>query len=300
MAQTDATREKTVAQSRKATLTAYLFLAPAIVLLLVFSFWPVGFGSYIAFTQYNLIEAPQWVGLDNFRELFGDELFLISLKNSALYLIVVPAIQVLAILLAVLVNNQLPGIKFFRAAYYLPVVTTVSVVGIIWNFMYNEDGALNAILRWLHMIDDPIGFLTDDRIALFAVMFVTIWRGLGWYMVLYLAGLQAISQDVYEAATLDGANAWQKFWRITVPLLLPTILLCSVMSVLAAVKAFEEVQIMTQGGPFQSTYTALYYAYEFGIKSLNFGRALAASLVMSGVCVVLAWLNFRYLQPKNP
>ncbi|MBL8508198.1 MAG: sugar ABC transporter permease [Chitinimonas sp.] len=289
-----------VAHSRKATLTAYLFLAPAIILLLAFAFWPVGFGSYIAFTQYNLIDAPVWVGLDNFRELFDDELFIGSLKNSALYLIVVPVIQVLAILLAVLVNNNLPGIKFFRAAYYLPVVTTVSVIGIIWNFMYNDDGALNAILRWLHLINEPIGFLTDDRIALFAVMFVTIWRGLGWYMVLYLAGLQAISADVYEAATLDGANAWQKFWRITVPLLLPTILLCSIMSMLAAVKAFEEVQIMTQGGPFQSTYTALYYAYEFGIKSLNFGRALAASLVMSVVCMLLAWLNFRYLQPKNP
>lgn len=289
-----------MAHSRKATLTAYLFLAPAIILLLAFAFWPVGFGSYIAFTQYNLIDAPAWVGLDNFRELFDDELFIGSLKNSALYLIVVPVIQVLAILLAVLVNNNLPGIKFFRAAYYLPVVTTVSVIGIIWNFMYNDDGALNAILRWLHLINEPIGFLTDDRIALFAVMFVTIWRGLGWYMVLYLAGLQAISADVYEAATLDGANAWQKFWRITVPLLLPTILLCSIMSMLAAVKAFEEVQIMTQGGPFQSTYTALYYAYEFGIKSLNFGRALAASLVMSVVCMLLAWLNFRYLQPKNP
>ncbi|MDN3576793.1 sugar ABC transporter permease [Chitinimonas viridis] len=289
-----------MAHSRKATLTAYLFLTPAMVLLLAFAFWPVGFGSYIAFTQYNLIDAPVWVGLENFRELFDDELFIGSLKNSALYLIVVPVIQVLAILLAVLVNNNLPGIKFFRAAYYLPVVTTVSVIGIIWNFMYNDDGALNAILRWLHLINEPIGFLTDDRIALFAVMFVTIWRGLGWYMVLYLAGLQAISADVYEAATLDGANAWQKFWRITVPLLLPTILLCSIMSMLAAVKAFEEVQIMTQGGPFQSTYTALYYAYEFGIKSLNFGRALAASLVMSVICMLLAWLNFRYLQPKNP
>ncbi|MGQ5525026.1 carbohydrate ABC transporter permease [Chitinimonas sp. PSY-7] len=285
--------------SSKANLTAYAFLAPAIALLLVFSFWPVGFGTYIAFTKYNLIDSPQWVGLDNFRELLDDELFLLSLKNSALYLVVVPVIQVFAILLAVLVNNNLPGIKYFRAAYYLPVVTTVSVIGVIWNFMYTEDGALNSTLRWLHIINEPIGFLNDDRIALLAVMFVTIWRGLGWYMVLYLAGLQAISQDVYEAATLDGANAWQKFWRITVPLLMPTILLCSIMSVLAAVKAFEEVQIMTQGGPARSTFTALYYAYEFGMKSLNFGRALAASFIVSLFCIALAWLNFRYLTPKT-
>ncbi|KMN49674.1 lactose ABC transporter permease [Chromobacterium violaceum] len=283
----------------KTTLQAYLFLAPALLLLAAFSFWPVGFGSFLAFTRYNLIDAPQWVGLDNFRELFGDELFLSALKNSALYLLVVPIIQLLAMLLAVLVNNNLPGIKLFRAAYYLPVVTSVSVIGIIWNFMYTEDGVLNAALRWLHLVNDPVGWLTDDHIALFAVMFITVWRGIGWYMVLYLAGLQAIPADVYEAAQLDGAGRWQRFWRITVPLLAPTILLCSVMSVLAAVKAFEEVQILTKGGPMQSTYTALYYAYEFGIKSLNFGRALAASLVMSAFCIALAWLNFRYLQPRD-
>ncbi|OQS10488.1 lactose ABC transporter permease [Chromobacterium violaceum] len=283
----------------KTTLQAYLFLAPALLLLAAFSFWPVGFGSFLAFTRYNLIDAPQWVGLDNFRELFGDELFLSALKNSALYLLVVPIIQLLAMLLAVLVNNSLPGIKLFRAAYYLPVVTSVSVIGIIWNFMYTEDGVLNAALRWLHLVNDPVGWLTDDHIALFAVMFITVWRGIGWYMVLYLAGLQAIPADVYEAAQLDGAGRWQRFWRITVPLLAPTILLCSVMSVLAAVKAFEEVQILTKGGPMQSTYTALFYAYEFGIKSLNFGRALAASLVMSAFCIALAWLNFRYLQPRD-
>ncbi|MCD4486825.1 sugar ABC transporter permease [Chromobacterium vaccinii] len=284
---------------RKTTLQAYLFLAPALLLLAAFSFWPVGFGSFLAFTRYNLIDAPQWVGLDNFRDLFGDELFLSALKNSALYLLVVPMIQLLAMLLAVLVNNNLPGIKLFRAAYYLPVVTSVSVIGIIWNFMYTEDGVLNAALRWLHLINDPVGWLSDDHIALFAVMFITVWRGIGWYMVLYLAGLQAIPADVYEAAQLDGAGRWQRFWRITVPLLAPTILLCSVMSVLAAVKAFEEVQILTKGGPMQSTYTALFYAYEFGIKSLNFGRALAASLVMSAFCIALAWLNFRYLQPRD-
>ncbi|MBV8656368.1 MAG: sugar ABC transporter permease [Burkholderiales bacterium] len=284
---------------RKSTLTAYLFLAPAILLLLVFSFWPVGFGTVVAFTDYNLIETPHWVGLQNFRDILADDLFIDSLKNSALYLLVVPVIQIVAMVLAVLVNNKLPGIKFYRAAYYLPVVTTVSVVGIIWNFMYTEDGALNGVLRWLHLINAPVGFLSDDRIALFAVMFVTVWRGVGWYMVLYLAGLQAIPQDIYEAATLDGANLWQKFWRITVPLLMPTILLCSVMSVLAAVKAFEEVQIMTQGGPMESTFTSLFYAYQFGIKSLAYGRALAASLVVSVFCIGLAWLNFRYLQPKT-
>ncbi|MBB5018627.1 putative chitobiose transport system permease protein [Chitinivorax tropicus] len=289
-------RKSTSVQS---TVQAYLFLAPALILLAVFSFWPVGYGTYLSFTKYNLISAPEWVGLDNYRELFDDELFLNSLKNSLLYLLCVPIIQVLSIALAVLVNNNLKGIKLFRAAYYVPVVTSVSVIGLMWNFMYNDEGILNSVLQALHMINEPIGFLSDDRIALFSVMFVTIWRGLGWYMVMYLAGLQAIPQDVYEAATLDGANGWQKFWKITVPLLMPTILLCSVLSTLAALKAFEEVQIMTQGGPSESTYTALFYAYQFGIKSLDFGRGLAASTIVALVCMALAWVNFRYLQPRQ-
>jgi putative chitobiose transport system permease protein len=289
---------------RQANLTAYLFLAPALLLLAVFAFWPVAFGSYIAFTRFNLIDPPQWVGLANFRALFGESLFREAMKNSALYLLVVPVIQVLAITLATLVNHQLPGIRLFRAAYYVPVVTTVSVVGVMWNLLYSPDGglltlALNKLVHWLQWADGPIGILTDDRVALFAVMFVTIWRGLGWYMVLYLAGLQAIPADIYEAALLDGANAWQRFWRITLPLLAPTVLLCSLMSTLAAVKAFEEVQIMTDGGPAQSTYTVLFYAYKFGIQELKFGRALAASLVMSAFCIVLARANFRYLKPRQ-
>ncbi|WP_137937933.1 sugar ABC transporter permease [Chitinivorax sp. B] len=285
--------------SLRSTVQAYLFLAPALILLAIFSFWPVGYGTYLSFTKYNLISAPEWVGLDNYRELLDDELFIGSLKNSLLYLLCVPIIQVLSIALAVLVNNNLKGIKLFRAAYYVPVVTSVSVIGLMWNFMYNDEGILNSVLHALHVINEPIGFLSDDRIALFSVMFVTIWRGLGWYMVMYLAGLQAIPQDVYEAATLDGANGWQKFWKITVPLLMPTILLCSILSTLAALKAFEEVQIMTQGGPSESTYTALFYAYQFGIKSLDFGRGLAASTIVALVCMVLAWVNFRYLQPRQ-
>ncbi|MBV1774907.1 sugar ABC transporter permease [Burkholderiaceae bacterium DAT-1] len=284
---------------RKQTLIAWAFLTPALILLAAFSFWPVLFGSYLAFTEYNLLDAPRWVGLDNFRDLFADELFWSAMKNSALYLLVVPLIQLPAILAAVLVNNQLPGMRWYRAAFYLPVVTTVSVVGVIWNFMYADTGLLNTLLNWLHVINQPVGWLSDDRIALLSVMFVTIWRGFGWYMVLYLAGLQSIPADIHQAAMLDGASVWQRFRHLTLPLLMPTILLCSLMSMLAALKAFEEIQIMTQGGPFESTYTALYYSYQFGIKSLNFGRALAASLVMSVFCIVLAWLNFRYLQPRE-
>ncbi|WKB51566.1 carbohydrate ABC transporter permease [Eleftheria terrae] len=282
-----------------ASAQAWLFLTPALLLLAAFTFWPVLWGSYLAFTEYKVITPPEWVGLKNFEELFADEVFITSVKNSLLYLLIVPFIQLGALGLAVLVNNSLPGIKFFRAAFYVPVVTSVSVVGIMWGWMYNEQGLINAVLQWLRVINEPVGWLTDDRIALYAVMFVTMWRGLGWYMVLYLAGLQSIPKEVEEAAILDGANRWQRFWRITVPMLAPTILLCSVLSTLAAMKVLEEVLILTQGGPISSTFTGLYYAYDMGIRSFNFPRALAASLVVSVFCILIAWLNFKFIRPRH-
>ncbi|GAA5784160.1 lactose ABC transporter permease [Chitiniphilus shinanonensis] len=278
---------------------AYLFLAPALIVLFLFSFWPVGLGALLAFTKVDIfnLTASQWVGLENFRNLFDDPVFIGSIRNTLLYLLVVPLIQVAALALAVLVNSQLPAIRLFRTAFFVPVVTSVSVVGIMWGWMYNEDGMLNQALAWLRLIDAPVGWLSDERFALFSVMFVTFWRGLGYYMVLYLAGLQAMPQEVEEAALLDGANRWQRFWRITVPMLRPTILLCTLLSTLAAMKAFEEVVVMTGGGPIGSTYTLAFYAYDMGFRAFDFSRALAASLVVSLIGFVLAWFNFRFFRP---
>jgi putative chitobiose transport system permease protein len=286
------------AMTRHAT-QAWLFLAPALALLALFTFWPMLWGTYLAFTEYKIITPPTWVGLANFDDLFEDPVFWISIRNSFVYLLVVPAIQLGAIALAVLVDNRLPGIKLFRAAFYTPVVTSVSVVGIMWGWMYNEQGLVNAVLQGLRVINEPIGWLSDDRIALFSLMLVTFWRGLGWYMVMYLAALQAIPRDVVEAAILDGATRFQRFWRITIPMIMPTILLCTVLSTLSAMKVLEEVLIMTKGGPVSSTYTGLYYAYDQGIRAFNFPRALAASLVVSVFCIAIAWLNFRFIRPRH-
>jgi putative chitobiose transport system permease protein len=277
----------------------WLFLTPALALLALFTFWPVIAGTLLAFTEYNFLAPPKWTGLANFEDLAADPVFWISMRNSLLYLLIVPAIQVGAIVLAVLVNNSLPGIRLFRAAFYMPVVTSVSVVGIMWGWMYNEQGLVNAVLQALHVISTPIGWLTDDRIALFSIMIVTLWRGLGWYMVLYLAALQSIPKDLEEAAKLDGATRVQRFWRITVPMIVPTILLCTVLSTLSAMKVLEEVLIMTKGGPVSSTYTGLYYAYDQGIRAFNFPRALAASLVVSVFCIAVATLAFRVLRPRH-
>ena len=285
--------------SHRRSLQAWLFLAPALVLLAAFSFWPVGYGSVLAFTDYSLIRETRFVGLDNFRYIFNNEMFVSGLKNSLMFLLMVPFVQVGAIVLAVLVNNRLPGIRLFRAAFYVPVVTTVSVVGIMWGFMFHEQGALNYVMMTLKLVNAPVGWLSNDSLALFAVMFVTLWRGLGWYMVMYLAALQAIPSEMQEAAILDGASRWQRFWKITVPMLRPTIMLCTILSVLAALKAYQEVDVLTQGGPMNSTFTALYYAYDQGLKHLKLPRALAASFVVSLLCIAIALLCLRYLKPRH-
>ena len=285
--------------SHRRSLQAWLFLAPALVLLAAFSFWPVGYGSVLAFTDYSLIRETHFVGLDNFRYIVNNEMFVTGLQNSLVFLLMVPFVQVGAIVLAVRVNNRLPGIRLFRAAFYVPVVTTVSVVGIMWGFMFHEQGALNYVMMTLKLVNAPVGWLSNDSLALFAVMFVTLWRGLGWYMVMYLAALQAIPSEMQEAAILDGASRWQRFWKITVPMLRPTIMLCTILSVLAALKAYQEVDVLTQGGPMNSTFTALYYAYDQGLKHLKLPRALAASFVVSLLCIAIALLCLRYLKPRH-
>ncbi|MCU6435560.1 sugar ABC transporter permease [Undibacterium sp. Jales W-56] len=284
---------------RPQNVLAYAFLAPALLLLALFSFWPVLYGSYLSLTDFSLVRATHWVGLDNYRYIVGNAMFVNGLKNSLLFLLIVPFIQIGAIVLATLVNTQLPAIRWFRAAYYVPVVTTVAVVGIMWGFMFHDQGALNYVLLKLHAINRPLGWLSDDSLAIFSIMFVSLWRGLGWYMVMYLAALQSIPAEMQEAALLDGANLWQRFWRITVPMLFPTIMVCTIMSVLAALKAYQEVDVLTQGGPMNSTFTALYYAYDQGLKHLKLPRGLAASFVMSLSCIAIALVCLRYLRPRH-
>ena len=274
------------------TLIAYAFMLPFLILLVVYHTWPVIFGTYLAFTKYNIISPPQWVGLANFRELFADEQFWSGLTNSLKYILVVPVIQVIAILVALLVNRPLKGIGFFRTAYYVPVVTSFAVVGLIWNWMYQQGGPVTAVLGFLGLPQNG-SFLNNPATALYAVMFVTLWKGIGYYMVLYLAGLQGISPELEEAATIDGATRTQVFWNITLPGLRPTILVCSLMSTISAIKVFEEIYVMTQGGPAGSTYSALFYTYSRAFVDFQYGLAAAAGIIIAVISILFGLINFK-------
>lgn len=290
------------------TLLSYAFLAPALVLLTLFTFYPLAYGSYLGFTEYGGARfaqglAPRWIGLENFRTLLADPLFLTSLGNSLKYLLVVPALQLASLAVAVLVSRELPGMAFFRAAYYVPVVTSVSLAAVMWEWIFNREGTLNWALGALHLLPagGAFGWLNNEHTAFWAVMLVTFWRGFGYYMVLYLAGLQSIPAELEEAAVLDGASAWQRFWRVTVPMMKPTILLCSLLSTIAALRVLEEVLVLTNGGPLNSTYTALMYVYSKAFQGFNFdyGLASAAGLVVAAVALLLSLANFRLFRESG-
>lgn len=277
----------------RSTLIAYLFLLPALGLLAVFTFYPVIYGTVLSLFSYDIINPPHYVGLAQFQTLLRDRYFWIALTNSAKYILVVPVIQLCSILLAVLVNRSLRGIQAFRAAFYVPVITSWPVVGIMWTWMYDQAGIVNWVLRGLGVIERPLSWLSHPTITLYAVMFVTLWKGLGWYMVIYLAGLQSIPVEYEEAAGLDGASRARVFWHITVPLLRPYVLLASLLSTMSAVKVFEEIYVMTRGGPFFSTYTMFMYIFDEAFQELNMGYAAALAVVLAAVILVFSVINFR-------
>lgn len=278
------------------TYTPYLFLLPALIFMGIFLFYPIVDVFRLSFTDYNMITEASFLGTQNYENLFNDPLFWKTLKNSFIYLIgVVPLLVILPIFIAVLVNRKLKGIKWFRAAYYIPVVTSMVVVGIMWKWLYKGNGLLNYLLMSIGLINDPISWLTSTQYALYSVMAVTVWKGLGYYMVIYLAGLQSIPQELYEVAQIDGANWWQKHFYVTIPLLKPSILLVSILSSIAAMKVFTEVYVMTKGGPINSSKTLVFYIYEKAFENLNLGYAAAMGFVLFIVIFILSYINFQVM-----
>jgi putative chitobiose transport system permease protein len=277
----------------RTAIVAYLFLLPALVLLGTFTFYPVLLGTALSLFDYDVISPPRFVGLAHFRALPTDRYFWIALGNSLKFLLVVPVLQIASIGLAMAVNRPLRAIRWFRAAYYLPVVTSMVAAGLMWRWLLEQDGLVNFALLKLGLLSRPISWLGHPDLALFAVMFVTLWKGLGYYMVIYLAGLQAIGPEYEEAAVTDGASRWQVFRLVTLPMLRPSILVASTISAISALKVFEEVYVMTGGGPMFRTYTMFFYIFDRGFQQLDLGYAAALGVVLAAAVMALSAVNFR-------
>lgn len=276
------------------TLTAYAFMAPALILFLLFVFLPIAGSLPLSLFDYSVIGETKFIGFANFARAFQDKNFWLSIENSLLFVLVVPPIQLFSIILAVLVNQKLAGIGFFRFLYYIPVVTSMVAVSIIWGFLFNPDGIVNSTLLGMGVIKHSVGFLTDQRIALTSLMFITIWQGLGYYMMLYLSGLQSFPVDIEEAARVDGANAWTVLFRIKIPLLKPYVWFCTLNSVISAVNVFDVVFVLTQGGPNGSTLVTNYYSYYQAFNNFEFGYSAAVGLLLSVVTTAVSMIVFAY------
>jgi putative chitobiose transport system permease protein len=282
--------------SAPGTATAWVFLAPALVLLAISVLIPGAMALLISFTRSGLdvSEPLHFTGLANFRRLLADPMLVKVMGTTFLYLLgVVPPIVLGALGLAVLVNRQLPGIHWFRGAFYTPVLVSLVVAAIAFRWLYAENGLVNG---WLSALlgeaFTPIGFLTSPVLALPAVMLVTLWKGLGYYMVIFLAGLQGIAPDLYEAAALDGSEGWRRHLDITLPLLRPYITLVAVISAIGATKVFEEVYLMTQGGPADATRTIVYYVYDQAFSELEISYACTVGLALFLIVLLLSLIRY--------
>ena len=278
--------------------TARVFVAPAGALLAVFFVVPVLLCFLLAFTNAKLIspQGPQFVGFDNFTRLFSDPVFWRSLRNTVVFgAAVVPLQSGFALVLALLINRQTRGVNVFRTLYFLPVVTSIVVVSILWTFMYQRDGLVNHMLQAVSFnVIQGADWLSNPSTALPAIIFMSIWQAVGFHMVIWLAGLQTIPGDLYEAAELDGASSWDRFRYVTWPGLRATRTFILVTITIAALSLFAQVKIMTNGGPLDSTSTVVFLAVRAGYEQQQTAYASAISLVFF-VLVLIVSLVQRFL-----
>ncbi|MEY9951553.1 carbohydrate ABC transporter permease [Leifsonia sp. EB34] len=283
------------ARGKKEAVVGWVMLAPAAALIVTFLLVPIGLTFGLAFTNARLIspEPAHFVGLDNFVALFTDDTFWASLRNTIIFtVVIVPLQSTLALVLALLVNSRTRGTTFFRTVYFLPVVTSIVVISMLWLFLYQKDGLINVLLSKVG-IQGP-DWLGDPHWALLAIILMSAWQAMGFHMIIWLAGLQTIPAELYEAASLDGASRWQQFAHVTWPGLRATRTFILITITIAAFGLFSQVQIMTQGGPLNSTTTLVFQAVRSGFQQQQTGYASAISLVFF-VLVLVVTLIQRFL-----
>ena len=276
------------------SLEPYLYLLPTLIGLLLFSAGAVTASFIMSFTKWDIISPPEWIWLQNYADLWRSDLFWEVVRNTLVFVaLAVPASVCSALALALLVNTGLRGITVFRTAYFLPVVSSMIAVALVWSWIFNPQyGLLNYLLRALFGVQGP-AWLDDTAWALPSMVIVTVWKGLGYSMVIFLAGLQNIPADLYHAATIDGAGAWRRFRHITLPLLSPTTFFVLVITLINAFQVFEQTYVLTKGGPANSTVTLSYYVYQNAFQFFQMGKAAAVAYVLFGFLFALTLAQFR-------
>lgn len=272
----------------------YLFIAPLFIGMICFIFIPIIVSFAMSFTKWDIVTPPEFIGTRNFIQLLtGDRLFWKVLGNTFRYVLLsIPLSTTIPLVLSVLLNQKVPGITFYRIAFFLPLVTSVVAIGLLWRWMYDSEfGLFNYLLQSIGLQGQK--WLTDPNLAMPAVVFATVWQGLGYNIIIYLAGLQGIPDHLYEAATIDGANDLQKFFRITVPMLTPQIFFVLVISFIGGFQSFGLIYVMTQGGPVNSTNVYVYYLWQTAIGSAKMGYASAMAWILTLIMFAATFIQVR-------
>ncbi|MES1024730.1 sugar ABC transporter permease [Gloeocapsa sp. BRSZ] len=274
-------------------IAAWVFLAPAAIILEIFLLYPIAYLFYLSFTAGSFTSAGiRWVGLRNYLRLILNPDFWQVLGNTAYFTIatVIPSL-IIPLGLAALLNRAVILRDFFRSAYFLPSITSLVAAGLGFRWLFQTDGPVNAFLSSFGI--EPISWLGSTTWAMPVLILLSIWKQLGFNMVVFLAGLQAIPPSRYEAAEIDGANAWQQFWHITLPGLRPTLIFATITTAIFTLRSFEQVYVVTGGGPLNSTNLLVYYIYQEAFAQFDFGYAAAAATVLLAVALILVYLQLR-------
>lgn len=274
---------------------ALLFLAPSLTGLLVFTIIPIISSLFLAFTDWNLLSAPKFVGVQNFIDMFGDPILWISLGNSVKYaLMIIPGSTAMALILALALNVEFSGIKLIRLFFMLPGVVSLVAIAMVWRWIYNDQyGLLNAFLRFVGL--QPVGWLTSEAIVLPAIVLMLIWSGMGFDSIIYLAALRNIPRHLYEAAELDGANRWQRFWSITFPLLTPVHFYNLIIGLIGSFQVFDVIFVMTGGGPGFASRVYAFHLYMQAFRRFNMGYASAMAWFLFLIIFVITLIQWRFL-----
>ncbi len=269
----------------------YLFLLPAGIVLLIFFFIPFFHTFVLSFQDYSTsIYHPAWVGLQNYIKLLHNPVFYKVMLNTFIYLFVaVPFLVIFPLLVAILINQKIRGVTLYKILIYLPVIVSIVVAAIAFKWLYADQGILNYIVTSMGF--QSIGWLTDPDWALYSVIWVTIWKGIGYYMIIYLAALMSVPKELYEACDIDGANFFTKHLTVTIPHIMPTIALVTTISAISAMKVFAEIYVMTKGGPLNSSKTIVYYIYERAFENLDLGYASAMAVVLLIIVMAFSLIN---------
>jgi multiple sugar transport system permease protein len=291
--QAHAARPPRLSLARQEELLAYLFILPSLLGFVIFLVVPMIASLGISFYDWELLTPPQFAGLKNYAALFTDNVFKDVVVNTVYYTFgLVPLNLVVSLGLAVWLNTKLRGMTWYRAAFFLPVITVTVAVALIWRWMYEpRAGIIDTALRAVGLPGPS--WLGDTHTAMAAIIIMSVWKGFGYNMVLFLAGMQGIPVTIYEAAMIDGANAWQRFWNITLPLLTPMVFLAVVLTVISSFQVFDQAYVMTNGGPANATNTIVLYIYQNGFQYFRMGYASAIAWVLFGVIFLFTLAQMR-------